>query len=227
MKVKIVRDYFENVSKDIKEKAEQLDAQRVKNMMMNIPQDAKYHIGGEFSDKINDAGQVYYEREKGGRVPIDYLRLTDELYNKLNENGINEVVGYVVSSSLTEIKGLTDGEMKMLSAAIENNYYIEQLVKLGAVKFDEVDLDKENIKMQLINSRWEGDVLDLPINRLVLSYRTGITLARAGYNTLGDLINATWSDLFKVRNLGKRGFDEIESELNDLGLSLKEEEHTL
>ena len=227
MKVKIVRDYFENVSKNIKEKAEQLDAQRVRHMMMNIPQDAKYHIGGEFLDTISSIGQVYYEREKGGKVPIEYLKLTDQLYNKLKQNGINEVAGHSILISSTKIKGFTEDEMKMLVAAVECNYNAEQLIKLGAVKFDEVDLDKKNIKEQLINSRWQGDILDMPINMLTLSYRTGITLTRAGYNTVGDIVCSSESQIANINNIGKKSINEIKSEIAELGLSFKTEEHTL
>ena len=85
----------------------------------------------------------------------------------------------------------------------------------------------KNIKEQLINSRWQGDILDMPINMLTLSYRTGIILTRAGYNTLGDIVGSSESQIANINNIGKKAINEIKSEIAELGLSFKVEEHTL
>ena len=56
---------------------------------------------------------------------------------------------------------------------------------------------------------------------LDLSVRTYNCLKRANKNTLRDLVEMRPSDLQKVRNLGRKSFDEVVNTLKRYGLSLK------
>ena len=49
-------------------------------------------------------------------------------------------------------------------------------------------------------------------------------LKRAGINTVEDLLNKTEDDMMKVRNLGKKSYEEVCNKLTSLGFNLKKEE---
>ena len=65
-------------------------------------------------------------------------------------------------------------------------------------------------------------LLDTDINMLNLSVRSFNCLKRAGWNTVGDILNniETWQDLLRVRNLGKTSAVEIINNLKEYQASL-------
>lgn len=63
-----------------------------------------------------------------------------------------------------------------------------------------------------------------PIEDLELSVRSYNCLKRSNINTVEDLVNKTEEDMLKVRNLGKKSYEEVINKLTELGLSLKVEE---
>ena len=63
--------------------------------------------------------------------------------------------------------------------------------------------------------------MSLSIEDMELSVRSFNCLKRAGINTVSDLCNNTEDDMMKVRNLGKKSFDEVRQKLDELGLGLK------
>ena len=64
-----------------------------------------------------------------------------------------------------------------------------------------------------------------PLEELDLSIRSYNCLKRAGINTLGDLCGKTYTEMTRVRNLGKRSLQEIESKMNEYGLRFRPEEN--
>ena len=64
----------------------------------------------------------------------------------------------------------------------------------------------------------------MTIEELDLSVRSSNCLRRAGINTVEDLTNKTEDELLKVRNLGRKSFEEVINKLDSLGVSLKESE---
>ena len=67
-------------------------------------------------------------------------------------------------------------------------------------------------------------VLEMSIEDLELSVRSFNCLKRAGISTVEDLANKTEAEMLKVRNLGKKSFDEVTNKLHSLGLDFAEEE---
>lgn len=66
--------------------------------------------------------------------------------------------------------------------------------------------------------------LDTPIEQFDWSVRTFNCLKRAGINTIRDLTRMTETDVNKIRNLGRRGVDEIKETFADSVFRFKEEE---
>jgi DNA-directed RNA polymerase subunit alpha len=81
--------------------------------------------------------------------------------------------------------------------------------------------------MEIMVEREEEDktsALDMSIEELDLSVRSYNCLKRAGINTVGQLTQKTEEDMMKVRNLGRKSLEEVQSKLAALGLSLKPKE---
>ena len=70
----------------------------------------------------------------------------------------------------------------------------------------------------------KGVSLEESIEVLDLSVRSYTCCKRAGINTLGDLCGKTYTEMTKVRNLGKKSLQEIESKMIEYGLRFKPEE---
>lgn len=228
MKTKIMRSRLENVTDKNREEVNALLAFKTRQSIMRIPQNAKYHVGDELAEQINNLGEVYYEREKGGTIPVEYLKLTDEVYKKLKENGINEVAGHWASKSIKEIKVLNDDEINMLIEALKHREYYEKLVKLGVVKFDEIDLENKDIKQQLIDARLSGDVLDMPIYDLPASLHIIDHLCRTTKcKTVGDVIALSENEILKSRFIEEGEVEDLKDTLSKLDLQLKAEELNL
>ena len=66
-------------------------------------------------------------------------------------------------------------------------------------------------------------VLEMTIDDLDLSVRSFNCLKRAGINTVADLAQKTEDDMMKVRNLGRKSLDEVKKKLEELGLSLRQD----
>ncbi len=69
-----------------------------------------------------------------------------------------------------------------------------------------------------------GNLLEIPIDKLHLSVRSYNALSSVGVCTTGDLIAKTENELLNIKNFGKRSLEEINLKMQELGLSLKEEE---
>ncbi len=63
----------------------------------------------------------------------------------------------------------------------------------------------------------------MTIDDLDLSVRSFNCLKRAGINTVADLAQKTEDDMMKVRNLGRKSLDEVKKKLEELGLSLRQD----
>ncbi len=61
----------------------------------------------------------------------------------------------------------------------------------------------------------------MTVEELDLSVRSYNCLKRAGINTVEELTQRTEEDMMKVRNLGKKSLEEVQSKLAELGLSLR------
>ena len=59
---------------------------------------------------------------------------------------------------------------------------------------------------------------NMPIEELNISVRTYNCLKRHGVSTVGDLSKMTKEELTRIRNLGKRNYDEILEKLDNIGI---------
>ena len=62
--------------------------------------------------------------------------------------------------------------------------------------------------------------LEMTIEELDLSVRSFNCLKRAGINTVEDLVSKSEDEMMKVRNLGRKSFEEVMAKLASLGFKL-------
>lgn len=66
-------------------------------------------------------------------------------------------------------------------------------------------------------------IMETSIDTLDLSIRTYSCCKRAGINTIGDLSMKTYNDMLKIRNMGRKSLQEIETKMAEYGLRFKPE----
>ena len=90
-----------------------------------------------------------------------------------------------------------------------------------------IDLSDEPVPDTLMvekDDKGKEKILEMTIEELDLSVRSFNCLKRAGINSVNDLIEKSEEEMMKVRNLGKKSFDEVREKLNSLGFDLIREE---
>lgn len=77
-----------------------------------------------------------------------------------------------------------------------------------------------NMAVSIENTKPEY-VLDKPIEELDFSVRAYNSLKRGGINIVSDLTEMPYGEIQKIKNLGKKSFDEVIAKLASLGIEIK------
>ncbi len=172
-----------------------------------------------------DRGRGYNSAEKNKKANQDISVLPiDSIYTpvkKVNYQVENTRVGQMVDYDKLIIEVWTDGSLKaheaLSLAAKVMTGHLELFIDLSeATKNTQVMIEKEEDKKE--------KVLEMSIEELELSVRSFNCLKRAGISTVEDLTSKSETEMLKVRNLGKKSFDEVTAKLHSLGLDFAKEE---
>ena len=172
-----------------------------------------------------DRGRGYNSSEKNKKPNQDISVLPiDSIYTpvkKVNYQVENTRVGQTVDYDKLVIEVWTDGSLKaheaLSLAAKVMTGHLELFIDLSeTTKNTQVMIEKEESKKE--------KVLEMSIEELELSVRSYNCLKRANISTVEDLISKSESEMMKVRNLGKKSFDEVTAKLHSLGLDFAQEE---
>ncbi|MDI9569007.1 MAG: DNA-directed RNA polymerase subunit alpha C-terminal domain-containing protein, partial [Bacillota bacterium] len=132
----------------------------------------------------------------------------------------------------TRVGQMTDYDKLVLEVWINGSIRPDEAISLAAkvlsehlMLFIELTETAEDVEIMVEKEEDEKDkVLEMTIEELDLSVRAYNCLKRAGINNVSELIQKTEEDMLKVRNLGKKSLEEVQTKLASLGLSLKEKE---
>ena len=172
-----------------------------------------------------DRGRGYNSSEQNKKTNQDISVLPiDSIYTpvkKVNYHVENTRVGQMVDYDKLTIEVWTDGSLKaheaLSLAAKVMTGHLELFIDLSeTTKNTQVMIEKEESKKE--------KVLEMSIEELELSVRSYNCLKRANISTVEDLISKSESEMMKVRNLGKKSFDEVTAKLHSLGLDFAQEE---
>ena len=168
-------------------------------------------------------GYVSAEENKTEHMPIGVLPV-DSIYTpveKVSYHVENTRVGQMVDYDKLSIEVWTDGSLKaheaLSLAAKVMTGPLELFIDLSeATRNTQVMVEKEESKKE--------KVLEMSIEELELSVRSYNCLKRANISTVEDLISKSETEMMKVRNLGKKSFDEVTAKLHSLGLDFAQED---
>ena len=174
-----------------------------------------------------DRGRGYVSAEKNKSLmqnaPIGIIAV-DSIYSPVLK------VNYTVDN--TRVGHITDFDKLTLEVWTDGTISAKEAVSMAAKLLNEhlnpfVDLSEETNVVELIvekDDQGKEKILEMTIEELDLSVRSFNCLKRAGINTVNDLIEKSAEEMMKVRNLGKKSFDEVREKLHSLGYELNSEE---
>ena len=181
--------------------------------------------GSLIMEMTADRGRGYNSSEQNKKTNQDISVLPiDSIYTpvkKVNYQIENTRVGQTVDYDKLVIEVWTDGSLKaheaLSLAAKVMTGHLELFIDLSeTTKNTQVMVEKEESKKE--------KVLEMAIEELELSVRSYNCLKRANISTVEDLISKSETEMMKVRNLGKKSFDEVTAKLHSLGLDFAQEE---
>lgn len=178
--------------------------------------------GHLFMEITVEKGRGYQSAEKNkkeehviGVIPVDSLFSP---VTKVNYQVEDTRVGQQTDFDKLTLEVWTDGSIvpdeAVSSSAKIIHEYLKLFIGLTEIISDEVTMVEKEEESK-------DKVLELTIEELDLSVRSYNCLKRAGINTAQELIQRTEEDMMKVRNLGKKSLEEVQSKLSELGLSLR------
>ena len=167
-------------------------------------------------------GYVPASQNKDYRELIGYIPI-DSIYTPVVR------VNYAVES--TRVEQSIDFDKLTLEVTTDGTTSAKEITSLAAKIMNDhtklfVDL-VENMGAQTILVHEDPDrptPLNMFVEDLDLSVRSYNCLKRANIHTVEDLTKRTEDDMLKVRNLGRKSLEEVVKKLEELGLSLKDQE---
>lgn len=165
-------------------------------------------------------GYVSAEQNKTQLQPVLEMIPIDSIYTpvlKCNYTVENTRVGQRTDYEKLIIEIWTNGTISAKEAVSYAAKILIERLQLFA------ELSDETNPQELMETKEESrkdKVLEMTIEELELSVRSFNCLKRAGINTVEDLVNKSPEDMMKVRNLGKKSFDEVKAKLQSLGCDL-------
>ena len=169
-------------------------------------------------------GYVSADKNKQPTQPIGVIPV-DSIYTPIHK------VNYTVEP--TRVGSMTDYDKLILEVYTDKTISAKDAVSLSAKILTDhlnlfVELSEEiGSKAIVVESKPDAQdkVLEMTIEELDLSVRSFNCLKRAGINTVADLVNTTEEDMMKVRNLGRKSYEEVVNKLADMGLNLAKVEN--
>lgn len=189
---------------------------------------------------LNKEGALHMEMtvERGrGYVSADKNKRPDHVIGVIPIDSIFSPVSrvnYTVSD--TRVGNVTDYDKLVLEVFTDGSLRPEEAVsKAASILISHLKLfqnmagltEEEEVEEGSFTEVEENDtakVMEMTIEDLDLSVRSYNCLKRAYINTVADLTAKTEEEMMKVRNLGRKSLEEVKKKLQELDLSLREEE---
>ena len=190
---------------------------------------------------VNEDGKLKIEMtvERGrGYVPADKNKKPDDTIGVIPIDSIFSPVkrvNYTVQD--TRVGNVTDYDRLILEVWTDGSLRPDEAVSKAAgilvmhlklfqnmdgLPEEEEEEEEEEATFPEEEEDDSSKVLDMTIEDLDLSVRSFNCLKRANINTVADLAEKTEDDMMKVRNLGRKSLEEVKKKLEELGLTLKQ-----
>ena len=162
-----------------------------------------------------DRGRGYVSAERNKKqinLPVDVIAV-DSIYTpvlKVNYTVEDTRLGQVTDYDKLTLEVWTDGTISAKEAISQAANLLNEHLKLFIDLSDEAGIAEVLVEK---DEKGKEKILEMTIEDLDLSVRSFNCLKRAGINTVDDLINKSEEEMMKVRNLGKKSFDEVKEKL--------------
>ncbi len=171
----------------------------------------------------NGRGYVSSDKNKTddtpiGVIPIDSIYTPIERVNmKVEDTRVGQVTDYDKLTLDVYTNGALAPDEAVSLAAKVLSEHLNLFINLS-------DMAQELTVIVEPPAEGGNNVGDMQIEELELSVRSYNCLKRAGISTVKELCDKTQDDMMKVRNLGRKSLDEVLEKLNELGMSLRNED---
>ncbi len=180
-----------------------------------------------YMEIVLDKGRGYVSAEKNKSLmqnaPIGIIAV-DSIYTpvlKVNYTVENTRVGQITDFDKLTLEVWTDGVISAKEAVSMAAKLLNEHLNLFINLSDDTSVDEILAEK---DTKSKEKVLEMTIEELDLSVRSFNCLKRAGINTVNDLIEKSEEEMMKVRNLGKKSFDEVKEKLRSLGYEMTSSE---
>ena len=209
----------------------------------DISKDASIEIANpdHYIATVNDKARLFISLEvtngKGYRVsefnksesdPIGTIAIDSSFtpVEKVNYYVENTRVGEITDYDKLIIEVWTNGTITPQEALaegagilIDDFNYFKELPNASFVEEDQ----SEEVEEEITDEEVSDSNLDKTIEELDLSLRSFNCLKRAGFDTVGDIVDKTEAELKTIKNFGKKSLEEVKNKVHDLDLTLKDE----
>lgn len=166
-----------------------------------LQEDNRIYLDAMFSPVRNVSYRV--EKTRVGR-DIDYDRLILEITTDGTKSP-SDVLNYAVSVLRTQLE----------------HFLIDDEIPFNEISKPPVEEVKEKVTEEQ-ELKFKGIPVDLllkPIDVLEFSVRAHNCLVNAGIKRIIDLVNLTEDDVLKIKNFGRKSYDEVKESMKSFGLS--------
>ena len=178
-------------------------------------------------DAIESTDMFYDEAERRNKerreiilkTPVSDFELSVRSRNCLAKMNIRILEDLVrkTESEMLAYKNFGETSLKEIKEMLETRE-----LSLGCGREDE-EMQAKKERLKIVQAGATNEIMDRSVNDLDLSVRARKCMARIGILTIGDLVAKSKSDLLMSRNFGQTSASEIETKLEDIGLSLRQE----
>lgn len=189
------------------------------NAKLKIEMSARSGRGYDQADKNKNPDDII------GTIPIDSI-FSPVL--RVNYEVQPTRVGNEMDFDKLTLEVWTDGTLRPEEAVAKASAILIAHLKLfqnmDGVLLNDVEDDKEPSEKESDDevAITQDKNLAKPIEELELSVRSTNCLKRAGIHIVADLADRTEEEMLKVRNLGRKSFEEIKNTMDLLGVSFKQ-----
>ncbi len=192
----------------------------------------KRHHVAELSDKGNLSIELVVEKGIGYRPAVmvksdeqdvDHISIDASFSPVIRVNySVDSVrVGEELGHDCLIIDVFVDGSISPDEAVKQSAGLLKEMLYI----FNEINQKPEVSVSEVAQSdqKVDSSVLDMSVSDIELSARSSNCLKRAGIETVGALVSKDISELFEIKNFGKKSADEINGKLSQYNLLLKED----
>ena len=181
---------------------------------------------------VNDKAKLFISLEvtngKGYRISDQNKSDSDPIGTIAIDSSFTPVekVNYYVEN--TRVGEATDYDKLVIEVWTNGTISPQEALSEGAsILIDDFTYFKDLPNVEFVEEETFTEPSDTELGKTIeemdLSLRSFNCLKRAGFDTVGDIVEKSEAELKTIKNFGKKSLEEVKDKIHDMGLSLKDE----